>query len=107
MTIHGLRLLRLLMLLLCATPRLPVAPGSRSDCGSFTGTAGQVGMPHQEPGGSRARLGGIQAGVILAGGIRRSYPLAWRGPRLAGEGHVVVDLFVCWWRVAWCGYVCN
>ena len=71
----------MLLIIVVCYPRLPVAPGSRSETGSFTGTAGQVGMPHQELGGSRARLGGIQAGVILAGGIRRSYPLAWRSGR--------------------------
>ena len=53
-------------------------------------------MPHQEPGGSRARLGGIQAGVLLAGGGGVSAaPTHLPGDRAALSGGRAMLLLTC------------
>ena len=58
--------------LLCATHHAVVAPAVWHPGWPSGGTAGHEGTPHQELGGSRARLGGIQAGLDGASPLQPS-----------------------------------
>ena len=57
------------------------------------GTAGHVGMPHQELGGSLARLCGIQKGTVE--GVSPVPTHMWERVALVWGGHTNVVLFAC------------